>query len=103
MEYRVLLEESGEEGQFFIELEGKKAVLDFVKRGNEVYVTHTYTPPEFRGRGIAAKLMEALISYCEKNNMKIYPICSYAISFFEKNAELKHMLSERYLKEKGNQ
>ncbi|MGB9758559.1 MAG: GNAT family N-acetyltransferase [Thermoproteota archaeon] len=100
MEYRVSLEESKEEGQFFIELEGKKAVLDFVKKGNEVYVTHTYTPPEFRGRGIAAKLMEALIDYCKKNNMRIYPICSYAVSFFEKNAELKNMLSENYLKER---
>ncbi|MEM3454511.1 MAG: GNAT family N-acetyltransferase, partial [Thermoproteota archaeon] len=60
------------------------------------------TPSEFRGKGIAAKLMEALISYCEKNNMKIYPICSYAVSFFEKNTELKRMLSEDYLKEKDN-
>lgn len=101
MEYSVSLKEFGDEGQFFIELEGKKAVLDFVRKGNEVYVTHTYTPPEYRGKGIAAKLMEALISYCEKNNMKIYPICSYAVSFFEKNAKLRHVLSENYLKKES--
>jgi len=102
MEYPFSLKESKDKGQFFIELkEGKRAILDFVKKGNEVYVIYVYTPPEFRGRGIATKLMEALVSYCKKNNMKIFPICPYAVSFFEKNTELKHMLSENYLKEKG--
>ena len=90
------MEESEREGTFFIDLGRKRAVLNFRKTGNDVYAIHTYIPPEFRGRGIAANLVEALIEYCRKRGMKIYPACSYVSAYFEKRAELGDILSDSY-------
>ncbi len=96
MEYRVSLEESEAESTLSITLDGDRAVLSFRKRDGEVEAIHTYTPSTHRGKGIAARLVEALIEYCRQKGLKIYPACPYVESYFEKRPDLRHMLSSRY-------
>ncbi|SUO97705.1 GNAT family N-acetyltransferase [Suttonella ornithocola] len=46
---------------------------------------HTYVHPEVRGKGIAGQLLDALADYARENQLKIQPICSYAVSAFKKS------------------
>lgn len=96
MVYGVSLEESETGGTFSIMLDGDKAVLDFRKKNGEVEATHTYTPSRFRGKGIAGRLVEALIEYCRQNGLKIHPSCPYVESYFKRRPDLKYMLSSDY-------
>ena len=96
MAYAVSLEESETEGTFFIVLDDDRAILNFRKKEGEIEATHTYTPNRFRGKGIAARLVEALVEYCKQNDLRIYPSCPYVESYFEKRPNLKFMLSSDY-------
>ncbi|MCD6357374.1 MAG: N-acetyltransferase, partial [Thermoproteales archaeon] len=58
----------------------------------------TYTPPEFRGRGIATRLTEHVIRWAEEGGLGIVPVCSFAVAFFRKHRELRHLLDEEGLK-----
>ena len=79
---------------FFIKLEkGKAAYIKYTRSNNTISVDHTYTPEEFRGRGLAKKLMLAVIEYAKKNNLKIIPNCSYAQYFFEKYPEFRELVA----------
>jgi predicted GNAT family acetyltransferase len=62
----------------------------------------TYVPPNLRGRGLAEKLMNEAIRYAEENNLKIEPICSYAIYYFIKNKDKRSLLVD-WLREKSDE
>ena len=68
--------------RFFVEVEGKTASLDYVLRDDKMDITHTYTPPELRGRGIAEQITTAAFEYARKNNFIVIPSCSYVRDAF---------------------
>ena len=77
---------------------GKYAFVGYEVRGGKLYITKTYTPPEFRGRGIATRLTEHVVRWAEERGLGIVPICSFAVAFFKKHKELRHLLDEEGLK-----
>ncbi|MGQ4833899.1 MAG: GNAT family N-acetyltransferase [Candidatus Asgardarchaeia archaeon] len=79
---------------FYIRLgRGKAAYLKYSINGNVMSLDSTYTPEEFRGRGIAKRLMEEAIKYAKENGLKIKPVCSYAVHFFKKYPQYKEILA----------
>ncbi|MEM1719381.1 MAG: GNAT family N-acetyltransferase [Desulfurococcaceae archaeon] len=75
---------------------GSKAYLKYQVEGNVMKLIETYTPPEFRGRGIATQLVDYAINLAQRNNWLIEPICSYTVYYFMKNREKRGILIERY-------
>lgn len=59
--------------------------VDYDLFENELRINKVYVMPSFRGQGKAQILMENILEYSQKNGLKAIPICSYAISYFEKN------------------
>ncbi|MBF0713698.1 N-acetyltransferase [Gemella sp. GH3] len=60
--------------------------LLFPKKSDKVQViTKIYVDEQYRGQGIAGKLMATVVEYANKNNIKLEATCPYAISWFEKN------------------
>jgi predicted GNAT family acetyltransferase len=49
---------------------------------------------EFGGRGIAKRLVLAVIEEARKQNKKINPICSYAKKMMESSDEYKDVLNQ---------
>ena len=78
---------------------GAYAFLKYEIRGKTVYIKTVYTPPEFRGRGVATRLMETALKWVEENGYKVVPVCSFAASFFEKHPEWRRLLDESALAE----
>ena len=80
------------------------AEIDFPAMEEEpgtVEITHTYVDESLRGRGLAGKLMTRLIAYLERNQLKAYPSCSYAVDWFAKHGEAAHLLSPSYMPTTG--
>ena len=48
---------------------------------------HTLVPPELAGRGIAAKLVEALIQDARAQGFRIIPQCSYVEAAFARHPD----------------
>jgi predicted GNAT family acetyltransferase len=75
---------------------GKKAYLKYEVVDNIMKLIETYTPPEYRGRGLAAMLVEYAIDLAKKNNWKIEPVCSYTIYYFMKHHDKRDILVDTY-------
>jgi predicted GNAT family acetyltransferase len=84
---------------FFIRLPNKqKAWLKYEIEDGMMKLIQTYTPPEFRGRGLARLLVEKAIEVAKERNLKIYPICSYSVYYFLKYPEKREFLVEEFKK-----
>ncbi len=87
---------SDTKGSFYIELEGKKiGEMTYSIAGPElIIIDHTEVGEELKGKGAGVQLLNALVDYVRKNNIKVIPLCPFAKSVFEKKVELQDVLSK---------
>lgn len=79
----------GARGEYHAAVEGADAIgrLTYGRTGDVVTADHTLVPSEIGGRGIAGKLVEALIADARTNGWKIVPQCSYVAAAFKRHPE----------------
>jgi predicted GNAT family acetyltransferase len=65
----------------------RSAFLTWTARGEARIADHTFVPPEARGRGIAAALVEALIADAREQGFTVVPQCSYVAAIFRRHPE----------------
>jgi uncharacterized protein len=53
--------------------------------GENLVVYHTEVSDELRGQGIASKLLETMVDYARKNQLKVVALCPYVLAQFKKN------------------
>ena len=70
------------DGEFFIEADGKKTVLDYRISSGNMDIYHTFTPDDLRGQGLAEKLAIAAFEFAKKEGIKIVPTCPYIRDYF---------------------
>lgn len=88
-DYTVKREEGPTRGRYVIHLApGAEAEMTYRKTGDgPMIIDHTGVPPEFEGRGIAARLVNAAIADARNQGFKITPVCSYVVAQFRRHPE----------------
>ena len=81
--------DEGTHGEYRAAVTGSDTIgrLTYQRRGNTLIADHTLVPPEIGGRGVAAKLVEALIADARTAGDKIVPQCSYVEAAFRRHPE----------------
>lgn len=79
----------GGAGEYQAHLADSDAVgrLTWVERDGVHLVDHTLVPPEIGRRGVAARLVEALVADARETGFKIKPLCSYVAVAFQRHPE----------------
>lgn len=78
--------------KFFVIEDGKEAFIQYVDvNDNTINYTHTYVPPELRGRGLAARLVEAALTKARSEAKKVTASCSYVRSYLESHPEFQDL------------
>ncbi|KPF82404.1 GNAT family N-acetyltransferase [Novosphingobium sp. AAP93] len=91
----ITLIDHGAEGEYQARVADSRAIgrLTWVRRGDVLTAEHALVPPEIGGRGIAAKLVEALITDARAQGWKIVPECSYVAAAFKRHPEWGDLLA----------
>jgi len=81
--------DQGARGEYHAAVPGSETIgrLTYQRRGNVLVADHTLVPPEIGGRGVAAKLVEALVDDAREAGDKIVPQCSYVEAMFRRRPE----------------
>ncbi len=76
-------------GEYHAHIAGSPHIgrLTWVKRGTARVAEHTLVPPEIGGRGVAARLVEALVADAREQGFGIVPECSYVAAAFDRHPE----------------
>ncbi len=79
----------GNVGEYHAQIEGSTAIgrLTWIERNGARVAEHALVPPEIGGRGVAVRLVEALVADAETLGFKIDPQCSYVAAQFRRHPE----------------
>lgn len=75
--------------RYEIHVDGSLAVADYQIEGDRQVFTHTYVPPELRGRGLAEALVRRALNDAKAAGRKVVPACSYVDVFMQRNKEFE--------------
>lgn len=62
-------------------------VLDFVRDGDVLTLTHTGTDPAHRGQGLASAVTEAALRDVRRRGERVRPSCPFAVDFLDEHPE----------------
>jgi predicted GNAT family acetyltransferase len=83
-------------GAYYAEISGapKAAELTWTARGGVRFANHTYVPNEARGKGVAMRLVEALVEDAREQGFQIEPVCSYVVAAFRRHPDWADVRAE---------
>ena len=77
-----------ERGAFVIEDGGHRlAEMEMAINGSNMIVYHTEVAEELKGQGVAGKLLEEMVEYARKNQLKVIPLCPYVNTQFKRHPD----------------
>ena len=89
----VLVVHALEARRYEITLAGHLAVLDYVPEPGRTVFTHTFVPPELRGRGLAELLVRRALDDARRANTLVVPECSYVAVFIQRHPEYQSLVA----------
>lgn len=94
MELTITRHGTGNSGEYRAHVPGSDYVgrLTWTERNGVRHAEHTLVPPEIGGRGVAARLVEALIADARAEGFRIEPDCSYVAAAFKRHPEWADLL-----------
>lgn len=67
--------------------------MSYVWAGDKKFIIdHTEVSEAYAGQGIGKKLLLAAVEFARQNDLKIIPLCPFAKSAFDKDAEIRDVL-----------
>ena len=73
--------------RFELEAEGGLAFANYRLAPGMVIITHTETPRELRGRGIASMLVKGALALIRAEGLKVVAGCGFVASYLDKHPE----------------
>ena len=75
--------------------DGAEGEMTYVRRDDQTIVAdHTGVPPQYRGQGIAEKLVATAMNDARDKGQKIVPVCSYVVAQFRRHPEWSDLRAE---------
>lgn len=66
----------------------------YVMAGSKrMIIEHTEVDESLKGKGVGAKLLEALVDFVRREGIKVVPLCPFASATFKKRADLRDVLN----------
>lgn len=83
-----------DESRYEALVDGYLSVCDYEMTGAKMIFTHTFVPPELRGRGVAEQLVRAALRDAHAAKRTVVPACSYVAKYIERHREYQDLLAQ---------
>jgi len=82
--------------EFIDELDHKEQTVAYVsysKAGDDkIIIDHTDVKPQFKGQNLGRQLVMKMVDYARENKVKVFPICPFTASVFQKDESIRDVL-----------
>jgi hypothetical protein len=81
-------------GKYYAVVDGSEAVCEYSPAGaGRLNFSHTYVPPELRGKGIADELVRHALDDVLARGLKVIPSCWFVRVYIDRHEEYKAALA----------
>ena len=80
--------------RFVAQVEGLRCRADYRLDGGLMTVFHTEVPPALEGRGIAARIIQAVFEHAAAHGLRVRPACSYVRAWALRHPEVRALLAD---------
>ena len=77
--------------RFEMEVGGQLAVAEYRRDGDRMLFTHTEVPPQFRGRGLAERVVLFGLEVARRENLRVVALCSYVARVLQRHPEYQKL------------
>jgi uncharacterized protein len=78
--------------RYELAVHGKVAFANYRLTPGTVIITHTETPPELRGRGIASELVKGALQIIRADGLKVVAGCGFVVDYLRKHPEFADLV-----------
>src|SRR3954447_18150152 len=78
------------------EIDGKTAMIVYRLHGDTITFTHTEVPPEFEGRGIAARMAHFALEDARARGLRVVPLCPYVAAYIRRHPEYQPLVAPEH-------
>jgi predicted GNAT family acetyltransferase len=75
------------QNRFEMDVEGAVAFANYRRAPSTVIITHTETPRNLRGRGIASELVQGALELIRADGSKVVAGCGFVVDYLNKHPE----------------
>ena len=79
--------------RFELDVEGGLAFANYRLTPTAVIITHTETPRNLRGRGIASALVEGALRLIRAEGQKVIAGCDFVVDYLQKHREYEDLMA----------
>lgn len=79
------------QSRFELDVEGKTAFANYRLTPQAVIITHTETPAELRGRGVASELVQGALELIRNDGRKVIAGCSFVVDYLRRHPEYQDL------------
>ena len=83
-----------ETNRFELTVDGYRAGLDYIRKGETIIFTHTKVPPAIGGRGLGSKLVKTGLDYARENGLKVRSLCWFVSKYIRLHAEYQDLVKK---------
>ena len=93
----VAVTHNAESHRFEATVDGLRSCLRYRRFPDRLVLQHTEVPPPLERQGLAAKLTRPALDFARANQLRVVPLCPFALSFLRRNPEYQDLLSSKIL------
>ncbi|HEX2076630.1 MAG TPA: GNAT family N-acetyltransferase [Longimicrobium sp.] len=86
--------DNADQSRFELDVDGQTAVLQYMQRGETLYLTHTEVPPELEGRGIGSRIVKHALEHARSQGHKVAPWCPFVRAYIDRHPEYQPLVAE---------
>lgn len=80
------------DNQYEFHIETFIAKIEYIRKGNKIYLTHTEVPAELGGQGIASDLVKKVLADIQQNDLKVVPLCPFVDKYIKRHPEWEFLI-----------
>ncbi|GJM41293.1 MAG: N-acetyltransferase [Ardenticatenaceae bacterium] len=88
----LLIRNNEAEKRFEVEVDGKVALLEYIRAGQNISYTHTEVPRELEHKGIGSKLAQHALDFARNNGLKVIPVCPFVTNYLRTHPEYQPLV-----------
>jgi predicted GNAT family acetyltransferase len=81
--------------RFELDVDGQTVFTEYRLSPGVMTFYHTLTPPTLRGRGLAARVVQAALEFARTEQRKVVPLCWYVNEHIKAHPEFREVLAAR--------